>query len=336
MFFPRLTTKDEAGYTGHTPHGLNYFLLTRFTFLLLFLSASLLTPRAARAAYTLEGTVHGVPIVFSDTAGDSSGTIKDPLLGSVVLAPSLAARIVPTDIQVSVDGVAKTRVGLHGYYNLPSPAVFWPTTGATGDNASLMLFETGGVEAHSVLYFRIHVIRASTDARLTSAAGVAVTTAATGTLNAPELVSISVPSSKPSITTSDIVPAPDASFHIYSDAGFSQNRDSAVILPSGESSHVYVKVLAQDGLTESYYDVTAARPGTDAGLTSVAGMGVSTAGSGASISSPQTAAVVVDKGKSSLSASEVICSAGATVTVYTDKDFSAPVQSIALNPGDYT
>ncbi|MDR1730854.1 MAG: cadherin-like beta sandwich domain-containing protein [Synergistaceae bacterium] len=175
----------------------------------------------------------------------------------------------------------------------------------------------------------------NTDTRLTSVADVLLTVAG-GTADSPGRASVSVPSSKPSITTSDIVCAFDASFHIYSDPGFSQNRDTAVTLPSGGSAHVYVKVTAEDGVTTSYYDVTVSRPGSDAGLTSVAGIGVSTAGSGASISSPQTAAVIVDRGKSSLAATEVICSAGASVTVYTDKNFAAPVQSIALNPGDYT
>jgi hypothetical protein len=176
----------------------------------------------------------------------------------------------------------------------------------------------------------------STDAKLTSVAGVAVTTTAQGTTDSPEAVSVSVASAKPSITTADVVPAPDASFHIYSDAGFSQNRDTAVTLPVGGSSHVYVKVTAQDGTTTGYYDVTASRPNSDAGLTSVAGMEVSTAGSGASISSPQTAAVIVDRNKSSMAASEVVCAVGADVKLYTDKNFAAPVSSVALDPGDYT
>ncbi|MDR3072491.1 MAG: leucine-rich repeat protein [Clostridiales Family XIII bacterium] len=113
----------------------------------------------------------------------------------------------------------------------------------------------------------------STDAGLYSVAMNRVTPGAeAGTSADPITASISVTGGVSSIATSDIRTTDVmATWHIYSDRGFSQDADVPVSLPiDGGDTHVYVKVTAENGTTILYYDVTATVPDT---LSPVPGIG---------------------------------------------------------------
>jgi hypothetical protein len=115
----------------------------------------------------------------------------------------------------------------------------------------------------------------SADAGLSSVAGQPISAGnETGTSADPIMASISVASGQADIDTSDIetTVGENATWNIYSDRGFSQDKDVSISLPAGGGTvHVYVKVMAEDGVTELYYDVTVTVPDT---LPPVPGSGV--------------------------------------------------------------
>jgi uncharacterized protein YjdB len=96
------------------------------------------------------------------------------------------------------------------------------------------------------------------DASLISIAGQPVTATGTGTRNSPKTASISVPNSKTSIAASEIVAATGATNKLSSTNAFSDNMP-AISLSVGGNNHLYITVVAQNGTSKLYYDVTVTR-----------------------------------------------------------------------------
>ena len=101
----------------------------------------------------------------------------------------------------------------------------------------------------------------SDNAGLASVAGPTVTAGSEeGTSAAHKTASISVANSLAQVVLGDIIASDsaNATVALYSDSGFT-TAASPIALTAGGATHLYIKVTAQDGVTELYYDVTVNR-----------------------------------------------------------------------------
>lgn len=103
----------------------------------------------------------------------------------------------------------------------------------------------------------------SSDAGLTSIAGVAVTAGSeAGTIGEPKTASVNVANTKAELGLSDIVADADATAELYSNAGFTEGitGSSTIALTAGGATTAYIKVTAQNGTTY-FFVVTAVGAG---------------------------------------------------------------------------
>lgn len=186
----------------------------------------------------------------------------------------------------------------------------------------------------------------SDNAALSTVAGQVITAGSeAGTVGAPKTASVNVVSSVSSVALSDIVPTDtNATVAQYSESGYSLNKDAAVSLAAGGATHVYVKVIAEDG-TSLYYDVTVNRAAPTYTLTVQNGTGGGSYTAGAQVPIQADAAPsgkVFDEWTTSgggtfadaACASTTFAMPGNAVTVMaTYKDALAPTYSLTVQNG---
>jgi uncharacterized repeat protein (TIGR02543 family) len=218
-------------------------------------------PASSALAFTYAGATVGAN-QFVSAALEQAGQVKY----YAKLADTSAQAAGP--LEVPLAGVAD------GAYTLK---VF--SEEANGDNFTdfcsdpeTMTVTVGGGTA-TVTGFGGTVVR-SADAGLAAVAGQPVAAGSqAGTAAEPKTAAVSVANGQASVAVSDVAAAePNAEAHLYSDAAFSADHNAPINLVEGGATHVYVKVVAEDGST-LHYDVTVNRAAATYALSVSAGPG---------------------------------------------------------------
>jgi hypothetical protein len=165
-----------------------------------------------------------------------------------------------------------------------------------------------------------------------------------GTSADPITASISVANSVSAVDGIDIISASDYSrIDFYgTDSTFATVEYGSVALTAGDTTTVYIKVTAQDGVTVGYYavDITRAATGTssDSKLTTVLGQTISTEGSGGSVAFPIRTDINVSNSVSDVEATDIVGAVDSAIVFYgTDSTFTtAEAGSVALAAGSST
>jgi len=164
-----------------------------------------------------------------------------------------------------------------------------------------------------------------------------------GTLADPKQATVTwAATCQASIDLSDLAVDAGATPYMYSDDKFTLSINTIAINPNG-TTHVYVKVVAQDSVTTLYYDVTLQPTGcviasSDAGLGTVGGQAVVPGAQAGTLANPKLAGVTltVCKATDITLADIVTTDPTATALLYSDAAFTTNVASISLNQGGYT
>jgi uncharacterized repeat protein (TIGR02543 family) len=99
-------------------------------------------------------------------------------------------------------------------------------------------------------------VSSSSDVGLTSVSGQTITsTGGLGTTASTTIASIGVANGVTAVTTADVISAPGSTATLYTDGTFATSTAS-VALTAGTSVPVYIGVVAADGTTTLYYDVS--------------------------------------------------------------------------------
>ncbi|MZP44503.1 DUF4347 domain-containing protein, partial [Heliobacterium gestii] len=142
------------------------------------------------------------------------------------------------------------------------------TIALTGGGATTAYIRVTSQDTSTVSYYAVTIHRpASSNAGLTSVAGQTGTPGGGTGADAshPITWSVNVAGAKGTLSTADIAVAPDATFKLFSNAGYTAEvtGSNTITLTDGGATTAYIKVTAQDTTTAKYYAVTINRAASD-------------------------------------------------------------------------
>lgn len=198
---------------------------------------------------------------------------------------------------------------------------------------------------NTVKYYQVELWReASDDTTLVSMLGQSTTntTSGDGTLASPYVAAIDVVYYTNSLVTDQIEVADQASFRLYTTNSYSSFHEktgtNAMSLTQGVVTPAYVKVIAEDNTTVTYYKVDVSREAgnTNAALTNVLSQELTGIGGNGSLSTPYTSTVSVAYSVTNLAFADIqIEGIDAVAKLYSNTNFNANTNlNIALNYGD--
>lgn len=151
--------------------------------------------------------------------------------------------------------------------------------------------------------------------------------------------SITVPYSKSQMTRNDIELGDGigAKMIMSTNSNFEPGVES-IWLYAGSYGTIYLKITAEDGVTDRYYAVTVRRTSasSDADLLYVAEKTIKSGNQKGSSSYPKLASITVNSKMNEISTSDLQPASGATAKLYKDDRFSKSVSDISLRMGDNT
>ncbi len=322
-----------------------------------------------KSAY-LEDQSGAVPLTFSMNEGENPvATITVSLSTDASLLSVLtetdsnpnggdgtatdSAIVWDVDLDNSIDTLARSNivVATHSTFTVTTNSNFTSNLLGAEDSLALTVGQnivyikvTADDEA-TAKYYTVELWRAaSDDTALVSILELSTTNtlAGAGTLASPYTAAISVGYYTNSIATNDIVVANLASFRFYTNATYSSFDEltgtNTMTLAQGVANPVYVKVIAQDNATVTYYNVAVTRTAGDntATLNSVLGLAPGGSGQAGTVGDPFDRAITVAYSVTNLTESTndiVIAGLDATFKLYSDDGFVTNVTSLALVQG---
>ena len=192
------------------------------------------------------------------------------------------------------------------------------------------------------IFERIIVNNVPVDTGLISVFNMPVDPVGEGTQASPYVYDINVPFSKMSILFEDILQArPFSSVELFSDPGFSLNRNQPVPLAAGDTTPVFIRITAVDDVTTAYYQINVTRSSTlsnENRVQSVLGENISWAGTGDTPGNARTASIDVPTTLLNIQRSNIALAdgIGATFTLYSGGFGVTPANEINLPRGQAT